>query len=392
MQQVSGWAPRAAPPTRGRDHLRLEKALAGPALKIGVGLKVLIINWKHPLAPDAGGAEQYVARLAELWSSEGHAVTMLAPASGAPEPPDHRSFDIVGNGTRRHVFRSALRFLARHGHEYDRVLEAVSTRPFFAHRVVGDRAFALYMQMAIDVWNVEFPFPVSLVGRHLVEPHWVRGMRDARVIAISRSTQNDLLRYGVKAVGVVPPGCDAVRRVAAPRHRLSSAPRLLYMGRLVRQKRAPDAVEAFHLLRQSVPDATLDVIGDGYLRHRLEGRHVVNAAIHGFVAEEEKQRLLDEADLVLIPATREGWGITAIEAAAHGVPVVAYDVGGLRDSVVDGETGVLCRPDPQSMAEAAARLLGDPQRLQSMHASAMKWAARFTWKRAAHEVMRLLAS
>jgi glycosyltransferase involved in cell wall biosynthesis len=353
-------------------------------------LKLLILNWKHPRAPDAGGAEQYVARLAEGWSSEGHAVTVMAPASGAPVLTDHPRFEIIGVGTRRHIFRSALRFLARHGHEYDRVLEAVSTRPFFAQRIVGDRAFALYMQMAVDVWDVEFPFPVSLVGRHLVEPHWVRGMRDARVIAISRSTATDLLRYGVKAVGVVPPGCDAVGRVAPSSKGRSLAPRLLYMGRLVRQKRAPDAVEAFRLLRQSWPDATLDVIGDGYLRKRLESRHVVNATIHGFVTEERKEQLLREADLVLIPATREGWGITAIEAAAHGVPVVAYDVGGLRDSVIDGETGVLCRPEPKALAEAAARLIGDPDRRQSMAAASVKWAARFTWERAAHDVMRVL--
>jgi glycosyltransferase involved in cell wall biosynthesis len=353
-------------------------------------VKILILNWKHPRAPDAGGAEQYVARLAERWSSEGHAVTVLAPTSGVPVPTDHVSFEIVGDGTRRHIFRSALRFLAHHGHEYDRVLEAVSTRPFFAHRVVGDRAFALYMQMAVDVWNVEFPFPVSLVGRHLIEPHWVRGMRGARVIAISRSTESDLLRYGVRAVGVVPPGCDAVGRVAPPHDPTSPAPRLLYMGRLVRQKRAPDALEAFRLVRQSWPDASLDIIGDGYLRHHLEDRHVVNARIHGFVADKDKEGLLREADLVLIPATREGWGITAIEAAAHGVPVVAYDVGGLRDSVVDGETGLLCRPDPKSMAEAAESLLSDPDQRRSMGTAAVRWSARFTWEQAARDVMRVL--
>jgi glycosyltransferase involved in cell wall biosynthesis len=353
-------------------------------------VKVLIINWKHPRAPDAGGAEKYVARLAEIWTSEGHSVTIFAPASGAPVSGDQGSFEILGNGTRRHVFRAALRFLARHGHEYDRVLEAVSTRPFFAHRVVGDRAFALYMQMAIDVWNVEFPFPVSFLGRYLVEPHWVRGMRGARVIAISHSVESDLLQYGVKAVAVVPPGSDAVGRAAPVQHRSSSAPRLLYMGRLVRQKRAPDALEAFRLLQRRWPNARLDVIGDGYLRHYLERRHVASATIHGFVTEDRKQQLLQEADLVLIPATREGWGITAIEAAAHGVPVVAYNVGGLRDSVVDGETGLLCRPDPQAMAEAAARLLSDLDERRSMGTAALSWAARFTWEQAAHDVMRVL--
>ena len=244
--------------------------------------------------------------------------------------------------------------------------------------------------MAIDVWDIEFPFPISWAGRYVVEPHWVRGMRGARVIAVSRSTEDDLSHQGVKTIAVIPPGCDAVG-TRALRRRTSSAPRLLFMGRLVRQKRAPDAVKAFRLIRQSWPDATLDVIGDGYLRRSLEARHATNVAIHGFVPEEDKNRLLTEADMVLIPATREGWGITAIEAAAHGVPVVAYDVGGLRDSVVDGKTGLLCRPEPAAMAETASRLLGDTQGRRSMASTAIAWAAQFTWERAAQEVMRVLA-
>jgi glycosyltransferase involved in cell wall biosynthesis len=164
------------------------------------------------------------------------------------------------------------------------------------------------------------------------------------------------------------------------------------MGRLVRTKRAADALSAFHLLRRSWPEATLDVIGDGYLRGALERRRVVNATIHGFVQQSEKERLLWDADLVLIPATREGWGITAVEAAAHGVPVVAYDVGGLRDSVVDGETGVLCRPQPAAMAEAAARLLVDAELRRNMADAGVAWAAQFSWDRTARDLLRVLVT
>ena len=167
-------------------------------------MKLLIVNWKHPSDPDAGGAERYLARLAELWSSEGQVVTMLVPRPAASNSDGPRPFEIIGAGSRRSVFRHALRFLKQHGDRYDRVLESVSTRPFFTHRVVGDRAFALYHQMAIDVWNIEFPFPISWAGRYVVEPHWVRGMRGGRVIAVSRSTKDDLQRYGVNAIEVIP--------------------------------------------------------------------------------------------------------------------------------------------------------------------------------------------
>src|SRR5207253_11043872 len=113
-------------------------------------------------------------------------------------------------------------------------------------------------------------------------------MRGARVIAVSRSTKDDLQRYGVNAIEVIPPGCDAVGK-SPPHHQSSAGPRLLFMGRLVRQKRAPDAIEAFRFLQQTWPDATLDVIGDGYLRRSLEARRVANVAIHGFVRSEERR-------------------------------------------------------------------------------------------------------
>jgi len=382
--------PRLTYPVEPPKRSGLEDSSNRLSQNASPAVKLLIVNWKHPSDPDAGGAERYLARLAELWSSEGQVVTMLVPRPAASNSDGRRPFEIIGAGSRRSVFRDALRFLKQHGDRYDRVLESVSTRPFFTHRVVGDRAFALYHQMAIDVWNIEFPFPVGLVGRYLVEPHWVRGMRGARVIAVSRSTKDDLQRYGVNAIEVIPPGCDAVGK-SPPHHQSSAGPRLLFMGRLVRQKRAPDAIEAFRFLQQTWPDATLDVIGDGYLLRSLEARRVANVAIHGFVSEEDKDRLLMDADLVLIPATREGWGITAIEAAAHGVPVVAYDVGGLRDSVADGKTGLLCRPDPVAMAQAASGLLGNAAGRRSMASAAVAWAAQFTWERAAREVMRVLA-
>ncbi|MBV8194181.1 MAG: glycosyltransferase family 4 protein [Candidatus Dormibacteraeota bacterium] len=353
-------------------------------------MRLLILSWKDPRDADAGGAERYLARIASWWVERGHSVTMITPRRDGV-----RDYELVNKiqfqrlGNRHSVFPLARGHLARHGDGYDHVLESVSTRPFLAHHVVGDRATALYHQMADDVWNQEFRFPVSWLGRHMIEPRWVRAMRGARIVAVSPSTAADLARHGLATLATIPPGCDpfpAARARTPP----SEAPRFIHIGRLVRAKRTADALRAFHIVRQRMPRSHFDVVGDGYRRGTLQRHAGPGVSIHGYVSDEEKAQLLDGADVMLIPGTREGWGIIAMEAAAHGIPVVAYDVPGLRDSVVDGVTGHLCQSNPRAMADATFSILHDSSRFQTMSRSAIEWAGRHTWERAVSELTSLI--
>jgi glycosyltransferase involved in cell wall biosynthesis len=77
--------------------------------------------------------------------------------------------------------------------------------------------------------------------------------------------------------------------------------------------------------------------------------------------------LLAAADLFLLPSETESFGLSALEALATGVPVVASRVGGLPEVVRDGETGVLCEVgDVDAMARAAIGILGDRARWTAM--------------------------
>src|SRR5207237_2689710 len=95
--------------------------------------------------------------------------------------------------------------------------------------------------------------------------------------------------------------------------------------------------------------------GAGALRRRVPGAR-------GFVPPLELQRLYARAAVVACPSRREGFGVACLEAMAHARPVVATDVGGLRDLVVDGETGLVVPPrDAAALRAALTRLLGDPE-------------------------------
>lgn len=357
-------------------------------------MKILILNWKDPLAPDAGGAERYLLEVATRWVAGGHQVTLLGPRRREIHPlgvaghPNGIRYLGVGSGMT--VFQAANKYLRSSAGQFDRVLESVSTRPFAAHRIVGDRAVALYHQTAEDVWRLEFPVPISWLGEHFLEPRWIRRMRDARVVAVSPSTEAALKRHGVFSESIVPPGCrlpGVMERRLAP----SFPPHVLWLGRLVRTKRPDDAIAAFKRIQAEIPGATLDLAGSGYLEGSIRVRHDPGVTVHGLVDEATKASLLGRADLLLLPGTREGWGIVAMEAAAYGVPVVAYDIPGLRDAVLDGVTGKVVRADPDALGSAAVSLLQDPNRWRQLSRAARRRVQEFTWDRAAQQLLTVLS-
>ena len=363
-----------APPGIGSSRDHRETAEASRPLSI------LMLNWKDPHGGAAGGSETMVRRCAESWVEAGHSVTLFVPrAPGTSHVEVINGVRYLRAGRLHTVFPLGRRYLRRHCDAFDIVIDSVSGRPFFAHSIVGDRATAVIHHVCEEAWQREYPVPISWLGRYVVEPWWLRRMRRARVIAMSDSTVLDLERFGLRAAAVVLPGLDvpddARPRRSAPR----VAPRLLFVGRLIRAKRPLDAVLAFQQVRDAYPGATLDIAGHGYLTAELAALRVPGVTVHGFVPESEKHRLLSEADVLLMPATKEGWGLVNIEAAAHGVPVVGYDVPGVRDSVVDGKTGILTAARPDELAAATIRLLADAERWREYSTEGARRARTFAW-------------
>ena len=365
-------------------------------------MRILILNWKHPADPLAGGAEVYVTRLAAEWAEQGHSVDMLVPPLGEEVLPGGDAgpsrYRVLTVGARHAITRPERRYLRTysrvaesisffsatrgylraHGDTYDRVLESVSTRPFFARSVVGERATILYHQGAGALWCQEFTPPISWIGRWLIEPLWTRRMRRARVVVVSPSTEAGLIASRVPVLGIIAPGIDLP--LVPLSRRLGDSPRIIFLGRLVTSKRPLEALEAFLQIRKALPTATLDVIGDGYLAETLRQHPAPGVTIHGFVPESVKTEMLASADLMLMPGTIEGWGIVAMEAAALGTPVVGYRIPGLRDAILDGVTGVLTDSNPSALADAAVRLLAQPELWGRLSRAAAERAQAYAWK------------
>jgi glycosyltransferase involved in cell wall biosynthesis len=212
--------------------------------------------------------------------------------------------------------------------------------------------------------------------------------RNVSFEAISQSTADDLVSRGIRRelVKVNYPGIafdeytpDASQRAAVPT--------FAYLGRLKKYKGVDIVIRAFAQVRDT--RAVLEIAGSGDYRPALEqlvasldltGR----VRFLGFVDDAAKQALLRRAWALTLASTKEGWGLTNLEAAASGTPVVASNSPGIRESVRDGETGYLVpHGDVQAFGAALDRLAHAPALVATLGAHARCFAETFTWDRCA---------
>jgi len=169
------------------------------------------------------------------------------------------------------------------------------------------------------------------------------------------------------------------------------------VGLLVAHKRAERILPVARRLAAS--GFTIDVVGRGpagdSLADAIAARGLTGVVrLHGFLPEAAKRALVAGSLLHLNTSQGEGWGLCVLEAAALGVPTVAYDVDGLRDAIWDGTTGWLVHPGEtlEDVTERALKELADPARRQEIAAACRHWASQLTWDRTAARMAALIKS
>jgi glycosyltransferase involved in cell wall biosynthesis len=136
----------------------------------------------------------------------------------------------------------------------------------------------------------------------------------------------------------------------------------------------------------------VDVIGEGPERRRLELEAArlgiaERTRFHGFLDCPRRDDLVGAARVAVMPSNLEGFGLTALEAASLGTPVVASDAPGLRDAVRNGRTGLLARTgDDADFANRIGWLLDDDGMAERMSGEARSWSREFNWNESASEI------
>jgi glycosyltransferase involved in cell wall biosynthesis len=167
----------------------------------------------------------------------------------------------------------------------------------------------------------------------------------------------------------------------------------VYVGRVKKYKSIDHFIKAVELVRGKKNIRAM-IVGDGDARQDLmdyAARRNIDIAFTGFVSEQEKYRVYQEARVVVQPSMKEGWGLTTIEAQSLGTPVVCADAPGLREAVVNGSTGYLYPyGDIEVMAERILVLLEDDATWKRFSRAATRWADTFSWEGSARKLENIL--
>jgi glycosyltransferase involved in cell wall biosynthesis len=328
-------------------------------------LKVAVLTTSYPRGPgDVAGL--FVADQVEHLRGRGVDVAVVSPASFRHYGIAYGA-GVAGNLRRRPYLALALPLMLA-GFSRAARKAAAGVDLVHAHWLPsGVAAMTTGKPFVVQVWGTD----VELARR--VPPLARRVLRWARlVIAPSRALADEARRLGADDVRVIPSGVDLPAAVGAE----EDPPEVLYAGRLSTEKGVRELVAA----ADGLP---LVVAGDGPLREEVPGAL-------GFVPHDELERLYERAAVVACPSHREGFGVVCAEAMAYGRPVVAGDVGGLRDLVVHEETGLLVPPgDVDALRAALQRLLADAElRRRFGEAGRARIAEHFTWQRFGDDMLR----
>jgi glycosyltransferase involved in cell wall biosynthesis len=357
----------------------------------------------------AGGAEKYIHEVCKRMVQDGHEVLFFTSSfQGAKGEEVIDGVKIIRRGNSITIYPLAFLYYILHWKgKFNCVLEVKDGGlPWFARFYAGKHVIALVHQTGRDfsyhsymnsTWRYEVKGILAPL-MYLLEPLLLSIYKLTPVITVSRSTKMNLLKLGLdsNAVTIIHGGLSLKPVENIPKKERD--PTIIYLGRIKRSKGLSELIVALYYVRKNIQNVKLWVAGRGDSSYLNELMHLIdklglinNLEFFGYVDEKTKINLLSRAHLLVFPSVMEGWGLTVIEANACGTPVIAFNVPGLRDSIINGETGLLVPyGDIKALANAIIKVLSEDELRAKLSKNAIKWAEKFSWEKTAKEFEKIL--
>jgi glycosyltransferase involved in cell wall biosynthesis len=354
-------------------------------------VRILWFNWRDLKNPDAGGAEVFTHEVMTRLAKMGYEITLFCPLfPNAARKEKIDGIEIIRSGGVFTVYLKAKQFYKRNKDRYDLVIDEINGKPFLSPKIVGDKpVLVLFHQLIHDIWFYETHFPLNCLCYYYLEKKWLSSYKNIPAVTVSASSKRDLEKHGFNKVSIVSVG--VANKPLEKVGQKEFEPTIVFLGRLKRHKMPDHALRAFALIKNELPNAKMWVIGEGNMHEELKMMKIKDVVFYGHIKNELKYELLRKAHLLFVPSIREGWGLVVTEANAMGTPAIAYDAPGLRDSVVNGKTGILVKDkSPQNLASSALTLLKNPGLLKIFSDSALTFSKQFSWDNTAAEFDKII--
>ncbi len=359
--------------------------------------KILALNWRDPLHPEAGGAEVHLDKMLSYLATK-HEVVLISTKTTTSETFSYNGYTVMRVGN---PFLFNFTFYWQWKNEFskqgfDVVIDDVSKiglqTPLYIkdipivsifHHVHGHTLFQLV------------PFPMSLYV-YIMERIALTSYKNTPMVVVSESSKQELSKIApFKKLTVLHNGIDkdylSLRRVFKKPFQVCS------IGRLTKAKRVDLTLEVFKLLLKDTPQARLIIAGKGKeeqtLKELVKKLHIESSVeFVGYISEDEKKQLLEQSEALLFTSEKEGWGITAIESSACSTPVFGFDVAGIRDAVQEGTNGHLVTfGDVEALSSKLNEYLNSEQK-RELQGSAYCYSKNFDWDRIVQEFEMILLS
>lgn len=341
---------------------------------------VLLFNWMDIKNPNAGGQEKYCFEIAKRLARDGFSVIWITSrfkGGGRSETYDGINVIRVGNIYTVYVL-SFLKYLKYR--KADFVFVSINAIPFLVPLHRNRRIVMVHHRIDYKVMKAKIGFLgiVSLLLQEYFNPT-IYG-RDL-VITNSESSRKDLMSMGYRNVNVVKLGVDPPRITRCPKENLIISP-----GPVKPWKHHDLAIEAFSVIENSWKLVIFGSFKSEEYRNHLEEltkELKISERVYftGRISDDEVRKIYQKSKICLLATEKEGWGLVAMEAQSFGSPVVAFDVPGIKDSVVDGKTGILVRfGDIAAMKDALKRITSDENLLRELSSACIRRSKEYDWE------------
>jgi glycosyltransferase involved in cell wall biosynthesis len=314
---------------------------------------------------------------------------------------------VLRKGTRYSVFpRSALSGLLGRRGRPDGLVEIWNGMPFFSPLWARCPRIVFLHHVHAEMWQMVLRPRHARVGEFIEQRVAPPLYRNTRVVTLSESSRQEIvtmLKLRPSRVSVVNPGVDPRFSPGGIR---SPHPLVLAVGRLVPVKRFDALMDALVEVRATVPDLRAVIVGEGYERIRLEAQRRALGAeawleLPGHVEDDALIDLYRRAWVLASTSQREGWGMTATEAAACGTPAVVSRIAGHVDAVDDGASGLVVDVGVEdrrgggagsnhAFAHVLRRVVSDPALRDHLGRGALRRAGVLTWEATAAGTLDVL--
>jgi glycosyltransferase involved in cell wall biosynthesis len=354
---------------------------------------VVLFAWMDPLNPRAGGDVRYLSEMGTRLARDNYEVLWVSSKfNGAPRSSSFNGFRIERRGSLFSVFLAHhldrdIRSLVRRAH----TVETISSIPFFLRDSPSAKRYSIVHHVVPFNQIVEKVGPVAplvYVIDRFITP---RFYRTRTVLVPGVGTQEDVRHLGYKDVRLIIEGSDSFTIDFSNKEPLIVAP-----GPVKPWKHHEQIVMAFSCLS---PPWRLVIFGsyesprvERNLRKLVEELRLEDRVeLLGYLSDTRRNQLLEKASVAIFASEKEGWCLAAMESQAHGCAIVGFNVQGLRECVIDGETGVLVDlRDPKELAAALKSVCGNRLQRERLGRAGIERSRHFDWEAAFQTFRRAL--